>query len=281
MERGWKHGGGGRGYPDVDDRGDPGLMHPGRNRATGPAGRREPAPNRRMIGRMAPGSRAPCLLAVLFLAVLAGCPKESPRGAASPPPGHDGRSVAAPPALRAAPISFTSADLAPASLDWDRPVVSRMQLEGAIEDGDEALASARAGLGTFVVAFKHGRFDPYDAATGVLTFQAHGLEGMDLDPPVSFLAEPWITVGSLPGGGSVTLRVSDLPLTMRLDAAAAAAFVAADDDDPLITQYLMELGESATYDSATYVNATLHGVRVLRQKAGLVYLEGRPARTLR
>ena len=217
------------------------------------------------------------LVVAVAVVALAACPKDRTTGPGPVPTAADAR--VAPARLRPAATPMVVAALTPATLDWDRPVLTRMELEDQLDDGPDALAAARARLGRFVVSFRHGGFDPYDATAGRLTYRLHGLEGMDLDPPVAFVADPPVTVGSLPGpvGGSVRLYVSELPATITIDAAGAAALVAAEADDPITTQYLMELGEVGEVDGATVVSATLHGVRVVRLVAGEVFLDGRPA----
>ncbi len=226
-------------------------------------------------------SRRLPIIALAF--AVAGCPKESTKPRGSTPPTAADAPPPLPAAFRVAAIQLVSDAIVPATFDWELTVVKRMELEDAIEDGAQAVAATRARLGRFVVSFKHGGWDPYDAGRGRLTFRAHGLEGMDLDPPVSFVADPPVMVGSLPGpvGGSVRLLVSDLLVSAAVDAAGAAALVATEDSDPLITQYLMELGEVGEVDDATVVHATLHGLRLVRLGAREVLLEGKPAKPLR
>ncbi len=218
--------------------------------------------------------------------MLTGCPKE-PARQGSTPPGKDADPavvVAAPPAaFRPAKIQMVSAAIKPATLDWDKEVITRMELEEAIEDGEVAVSEARNRLARFVVSFDHGDFDPYDAATGTLVFRAHGLEGMDLDPPVTFVGSPSVTVGSLPGpvGGSVSLRVSEMLATMTIDAAGAAAVAAVEATDPIMTQYLLELSSQREFEGATVVDGYLYGVRLVRLGSREVFLDGEPAKPLR
>jgi hypothetical protein len=150
--------------------------------------------------------------------------------------------------------------------------MTRMELE-------KALQAEHPPAGRFVVSFDHGDWAAHDPAAGTLAFRAHGLEGMDLDPPVAFVADAHITVGSLPGpvGGNVKLQISDLLVSTAIDAAGAAAIVAAEEGDPVMTQYQIELGAKAeSSEGATYWNATLHGVRLVRLGTREVFLEGTP-----
>lgn len=210
-------------------------------------------------------------LLLIFL-IFAGCPKDSPKGNS---PGKDALPASPPavdasPAFRPAASTLESDAIAPGPVDWERPVMTRMELERALQ-GDNPPP------GRFVVSFDHGSWEPHDPAAGTLAFRAHGLEGLDLDPPVAFIADPPISVGSLPGpvGGSVTLQISDLVVSTAIDAAGAAAILAVEERDPLMTQYLVELGAKAeSSEGATYWSATLHGVRLVRLGAREVFLEG-------
>ena len=152
----------------------------------------------------------------LILALLPACPKDACKGstrrdeavttAPTPTPATDD-----PGPFRLSTVALRTDGLTPATLDWEHPVVTRRALE-------KDLARGAPPAGKIVVSFQHGGWEPYDAEARTLAFRLHGLEGMDLDPPVAFIPDPAIMVGSLPGpmGGSVSLHVSDVKATASI-----------------------------------------------------------------
>ncbi len=197
---------------------------------------------------------------------LAGCPKErtgAGGGTATPP-------VDAAPVFQPAAVAIVSDAVVPAKLDWARPVLTEDELEDALRD----VEAARRQLGAFVVRVKGGRLGPYDAKSGTLLYVGPGLGGIQADPPVSFVAAPDLTVGEMPLGGHVTLHVGELQGTIALDAAAAQALRAAAEQDPFVMELRVALEGETVVDGARVVKASLEGVRVVREGAREVLLEG-------
>ncbi|MBZ0232517.1 MAG: hypothetical protein K8M05_09335 [Deltaproteobacteria bacterium] len=214
---------------------------------------------------------------LVLLALLTACPKDASRSGSTR---RDEVVVPTPPSpvvddpgpFRPSTVALRADAVAPETLDWAHPVMTRMALEKTLIEGTPP-------TGRIVVSFEHGGWEPYDADAKALVYRAHGLEGMDLDPPVAFVADPPIMIGSLPGpmGGSVSLRVSDLRASASVVRETAEAVLDGDADDPVVTQFLIEVGQKrATSDGADYWSATLHGVRLVRLGARLVLLEGTP-----
>lgn len=214
----------------------------------------------------------------MLLVLLPACPKDVSKGgsthrdeAAAPTPTTvPGRSDPGP--FRLSTVTLRIDAVTPATLDWEHPVVTRRELE-------KDLARDAPPKGKLVVSFQHGGWEPYDAEAQSLAFRLHGLEGMDLDPPVVFIPDPSIMVGSLPGpmGGSVSLQVSDLRAATSIVRETADALLVGDAEDPVVTQFLIELGDKAiTSEGADFWNARLHGVRLVRLKARSILLEGTP-----
>lgn len=227
--------------------------------------------------------------AALVALVLTGCPKERPPSSATTATGDAvpvAVAVAAPVPLDAAvakpapyhpaALTIVTDEVAPAQLDWDRPIVAEDQLDQAIGDVD----AAKARLGRFVVRIKPGwrRLDRYDPKQRRLAYADHGLEGVDGDPPLSFAAHPTVTRGEMPLGGHARLDLGYLRGTIAVDAAGAEALIAADAADPLVMQLLVELDRAGEVDGADVIFATLHGVRIVREGAREIYLEGKPTR---
>ncbi len=213
----------------------------------------------------------------MLLVLLPACPKDVSRGSTqrdevvvptpTPAPGPSD-----PGPFRPSTVALRTDAVIPATLDWAHPVVTRRTLE-------QDLARGAPPKGKLVVSFQHGGWESYDADAQALAFRLHGLEGMDLDPPVVFIPAPSIMVGSLPGpmGGSVTLHVSDLQAATSIARETADALRVGDTEDPVVTQFLIELGEKATTsEGADYWNARLLGVRLVRMKERSILLEGTP-----
>ncbi len=221
---------------------------------------------------------AVALVALVALTVLGGCPKErtAPGGGAAigPPAVADAAAgdtwAGSMPVYRKAAVQIVSDQVAPAPLTWNHRLLTERDLDDAVEDG-----SSRT-LGRFVVLLESGRLEPYDAKAGTLAYVGPGLRGIAMDPPASFAADPSVTRGELPLGGHARLDLGYLPGTIAVDAAAAQALIDADDKDPLVMHMLVELIGPGEVDGADVILGTLVGVRVVRQGAREVYLEGTP-----
>jgi hypothetical protein len=230
-------------------------------------------------------------LALVVLAVAAaaaGCPKDRSPARAEP---RDGPAPAPDPApaeppFTAAPTPIVTAELAPATFDWARPTMTQAELEDALDDGDpDDVAEVRA-RGRIVVTLQDAFLEEVDPATGKTPYRGAGLLGLDIDPPVTFTAEPSLQRGSMPMGGHVRLHTGYLRGTLDLDAAGRDALREQLAGDGLVTQYLVELGDLApavddSGEQVTVLHATLHGVRVVQLRARRTFVEGRPATPLR
>lgn len=147
------------------------------------------------------------------------------------------------------------------------------ELEDRLDGGAEEVARA-ASAGPWIVAFPDGRFGEH--ADGALPYVGHGLLGLDTGPVVAFTDAPAVTVGSLPGGGHVSLATGELLGEVRIDADGAAALVARAGGG-LKTQYQIEIVELRSDFDAPVVRAHLRGVRVVIPATREVLLEGVPA----
>lgn len=239
--------------------------------------------------------RTGIVIAGAALLLAAGCPKER---AKAKPPGGDATpmapvaidAAAAPPAalpFTAAPVPIVAPDVVAATFDWNRPTMTVDELEDALDDGDADEVDAVRRRGAIVVTSRDAWVEQFDAKAGRAPYRGAGLLGLDLDLPVAFTDAPSLMRGEMPMGGHVRLHTGYLLGTLALDAAGTEALRAQLlDDDPLVTQYLIELGQlgKATDDSGeevTVLHATLLGVRVVQLGARRTYLEGKPARPLR
>ncbi len=212
--------------------------------------------------------------------VLAGCPKERVPSGAPPAVPSDAPPVVAvidapPPPVpyRAAAVAIVSDEIAPAALDWNHPTLTEDELEQALEDLD-----AVRRRGPIIVRLTYGRLDTYDAVKHQLPFVGNGLQGIQVDPPIAFTPSPTVTRGEMPLGGHARLDIDVFRGAIAVDAAGAKALVDADAKDPLVTDFLFELGDPMTVDGADVVRGTLRGVRIVREVAHETYLEGTPTR---
>jgi hypothetical protein len=216
--------------------------------------------------------------AALALVVLAGCSSRPTGGPAAPPaPAADVVPLdAAPPAIvyQRAPSLIVTPEVAPGTLDWNRPVLSIDQLSDALDDVD----GAKARLGRFIVRTTEARFDRYDPATGTLPFVGNGLAGLDSHPPLSLSATASVTRGEMPMGGHARLDIGYLRGAITIDAAGAQAVLDAQQGHELVMHFLVDLDRAGTVDGADVVVGTLRGVRVVLEGPNLVYLEGTPTK---
>lgn len=222
------------------------------------------------------------LAAALAVLALTACPRERTIGTLTPVT-DDAAVVAPPPAptvdARPAEVPYVRAaetiqgtGVTPATLDWNRVRVTERELDDLVDDLDFDALKAR--LGTFVVRLDRAHFDDYAPRTRALTFVGAGLEGVQTDPPLAFTAQPSISRGEMPMGGHARLDIGTLRGAVQVDAARAKALLALDDSDPLAIDFLVELDSVDVVDRAQVYKAHLRGVRVVREGAHELLLEG-------
>jgi len=172
------------------------------------------------------------------------------------------------PLLRRTAEQIISAQLDATVLDWRHQVIGP-------DDVDDYVG------GTYVVTFPSGELA--ETSPGHLAFSGHGLEGFDTKTPVTFVDQPSVSRGEMPGpfGGGVRLLYGKLDGTLDLDPDVARELLEDLGHEPLITQFLIQVLGEAEVDGVTVTDCRLLGVRVLARSRGEVLLEGVPATKLR